>query len=819
MAENGGELYKKGRVLVVQGTASGDVFMLQDGTIEILTGPREYNGLDQDIVISKSRRAGIISGKTALVGFSRNLNEPYCATFRALTDSTVSRYSLRGGGFRELASSDIGTAVLILRNLYSRLTTSVADSVKYAKLYQNVSRVDDNIALIYMALGMQKASSDLHSTADSMHKLYNARGGRFPQMFDGNFLVADNGKFLNKKYEAPKITADSPEGRRNLEIFKGILKLDAGILKAMFNSDPTIAANIFSAMTDDLLAAIESISAILEYIDNEMTSLFGSAGSWASYLIDSTGLEDWLLTGRVSQDFIRHVLSIVSKISANYDELSGKRSADYFSGIKKLQSYVPRSKEPERSSAGSSFDEPAQMRSPAIHASGDAGALKQSLQQIYEFAVVDKEFQTRFSSLLNDFKKQANPLATEDEPRKLRRQIAKLYWDLYKSVYLRSRTESSTPRSVKFMLNYGFLDETLVDGQMIAELNEITRRREPESDNIFYEEEFIDLIYKQIEEPSITEMGLNYQAHLREIEKSTSKKDKRVDNYEDNVKQVLYEIEQRVTSTCAVCSGSTSTAFPILNSMATKGSLVQMYTSKNKIHQALKEIVNIDYSAFYRETVLKIGEAREIIQEEIIPYIIILPISGSKMLLWQEMSGINKRSRGRIVVPVFFMGDFMKNLAYSIASFRWELNKTIKGGMWADPVEGGISGEYFDYVNTYKKNSRLTQEMKEKITERFKSLRTNRDRFADDYLQWIFNEKDGIMKLNVVVREMFYKHVPFRKEVRDKLEGMPAYTQMSSRYKNISARNYAAYERKFKKYLDAGGYPEEIQNYMNFLKL
>jgi hypothetical protein len=139
--------------------------------------------------------------------------------------------------------------------------------------------------------------------------------------------------------------------------------------------------------------------------------------------------------------------------------------------------------------------------------------------------------------------------------------------------------------------------------------------------------------------------------------------------------------------------------------------------------------------------------------------------------------------------------------------------------MWADPVEGGITGEYFDYVNTYKKNSRLTQEMKEKITERFKSLRTNRDRFADDYLQWIFNEKDGIMKLNTLVREMFFKHVPFKKDVRENLEGMPAFTQMASRYKNISARNYAAYERKFKKYLDAGGYPPEIQKYMNYLKM
>ena len=55
--------------------------------------------------------------------------------------------------------------------------------------------------------------------------------------------------------------------------------------------------------------------------------------------------------------------------------------------------------------------------------------------------------------------------------------------------------------------------------------------------------------------------------------------------------------------------------------------------------------------------------------------------------------------------------------------------------MWGDPIEGGVTGEYFDYVNNFRKNSKLSTEAKEKIRDRFKALRTNRDRFADDYLQ------------------------------------------------------------------------------------
>ena len=76
------------------------------------------------------------------------------------------------------------------------------------------------------------------------------------------------------------------------------------------------------------------------------------------------------------------------------------------------------------------------------------------------------------------------------------------------------------------------------------------------------------------------------------------------------------------------------------------------------------------------------------------------------------------------------------------------------------------------------------------------------------------------MKLNSVVREMFYKHIPFRKDIRDKLEQMPAFSHAGNRYKNISARTVLAYERRYKKYQDeAGNYPEEIKKFMEFLKL
>ena len=189
-------------------------------------------------------------------------------------------------------------------------------------------------------------------------------------------------------------------------------------------------------------------------------------------------------------------------------------------------------------------------------------------------------------------------------------------------------------------------------------------------------------------------------------------------------------------------------------------------------------------------------------------------------MLWQELDGNNRRSRGRIVVPIFFIGELEKSLAHTVACFRWELNRSIKGAMWGDPIEGGLTGEYFDYINNFKKNSKLSNEAKDKLKERFKSLRTNRYRFADDYMMWIFYEKDGIMKLNNVVREMLYRNIPFKKEIRDRLENMPAFAPMATRYKNVGTRTFTSFERRFKKYADGeNNYPKSIQQYLDFLNM
>ena len=799
---------RPGDLLFLQGDAPNGIYLLQGGTVELLSASDEYNGLDRSIIMSKSRRVGLLEGKTLLSGFSAHITGPYFKSVRAVTDVAVARYPIPAGGIQGLANSDPGQTLNILKHLYNNINAIAGIIAKYSKLYQTVCMMADNMAIMYREMSETNASERLHHAAEDLHKRFKSKGGALPKPADARFLITDNSSYLGKKYLLPEAVQEHPQTKFDDFILR-TLQLEQNVVVSMFKSDSTMASSMYDGLTDSFIGSLDRVEKLCHYVDIELGILFGDSDSWASYLMDSGGINEWERSGKCSPDFVRNLLSLLVKVNALYEELTGSKMTSLFPSIRKIHAHYSSSKE--------EGGQEAIRQAPAVIS---AGAMTKSIHQIFEFAVIQKDFKTRFLKMLNEFKSSKNPFNTEHEGRKLRRHITALYWDLYKQVYIRSKSESVVPRPVQMMLNFGFLDESLLEEQQVAELSELSRVREKSRDiPVLMETEFLSMIYEGKVEPSITEMGLTYQGYLEELEKHRTKKDREHEHkVDEHIGKVMYEIGQRLATTSAICSGSTATAFPILTSLMVRGNMRQLYTSKRKIETITKEARDIDFSVFYRETVLKIGDAREIIQEEVIPYFILLPIFGSRTLLWQDMTGTNKRSRGRIVVPIFFIGDLTRSLVHTFASFRWELNRDIKGAMWADPIEGGVTGEYFDYVNTFKKMSKLSQEAKEKIEERFKGIRNNRDRFADDYIQWVLFEKDGIMKLNNVVRDMFFRHIPFRKELRQKLEEMPAFTQPAIRYRNVHKREVEAYERKFKKYQNQSGeYPEEIKKFFDFL--
>jgi len=815
MSDKNKERLKKGDILFLQGEEPRFLYYLHEGTLEILSCPQEYEGLAKDIIVSKSTRVGIINGNSLISGLSILFTEPYQKSIRALEDSVITKYPIKEGGFKQVAAEDQNLSVNILGHLFKRFEISISDASKYTKLYQNLTRINDNLGLIFRELSAQISADRLSSRMEPLHETFVGNGGEFPSVFDAKFLISDNSSILKKSYNFPGLPLESLIDLKQSSFFKKFLGVSNNILETMIREKPDIAIYMFEIVSENLLKVLDRIEAVANEIEEELGVIFGPESSWTSYLADQRGYGILTGSGRLDGDFLKNLVSVFAKLNTIYQEISGKNIMEKHPGLKKLHSLYVAAKDTTTTHAA---DEKAPEAKIARASVAVMSQYRNSLQQIFEFAVADKEFQTNFLKALNTFKNMKNPFDTEIEGRKIRRTLTRFYWELYGQVFVRSKTQAVTPPPAKLMLHFGYLDDALMDEPQIPELHELVQRTgEHVRIPLFSEEEFLSALQEGKFTPSINEMGLTYEQHLLEQGKGKAKEKDKVTS-DESINKVLYEINHRVATTVSVCSGSTATAFPILTSMVMRGSPANFHVSKKKLESTVMQLRDIDFSVFYRETVAKLGNAREVIEEEVIPNFILLPSMGAKTMLWQELDGPNRKSRGRIVVPALFMGDLLRNLAHTFACFRYELNRSIKGGAWRDPVEGGLTGIYLDYVQFYKKNSKLSVETKEKITEKFRSIRDDRNRFADDYMMWILFEKDGIPKLNTVVRDIFYKNIRFRREIRDKLSSMPAFSEIATRFKNVYTRDVTQYERRFKKYQDeSGNLPEALQKFMEYL--
>ena len=205
-----------------------------------------------------------------------------------------------------------------------------------------------------------------------------------------------------------------------------------------------------------------------------------------------------------------------------------------------------------------------------------------------------------------------------------------------------------------------------------------------------------------------------------------------------------------------------------------------MLNIPNKLDVQIKQINDIDPSLFFRELTWKAPGKSELIRKEVKPFLILVPNSGVRIQLWQEIVNNSRSTRARLIVPTIFNDSLDKSLIHTFANFRWELNKMIAGAIWMVPVEGGFVGAFYDFSQYYQKNSELSLEAKEEIKLLFNKIKIDRERFAFFYERWLVQEKEGIAKINKAVRAIFYRYIPFPKEIRERLRNLPLYEHLDT---------------------------------------
>ncbi|MDE6568548.1 MAG: hypothetical protein K2K70_12565 [Lachnospiraceae bacterium] len=449
-----------------------------------------------------------------------------------------------------------------------------------------------------------------------------------------------------------------------------------------------------------------------------------------------------------------------------------------------------------------------------------------AMDQILAEAELDADKEQEFRDLISRFENMPDKSSTSDEDRSLRRGIMKVYYDIYEKVFLHDyEREGETPLVIDMFLRYGYLSETLLSEELREELLSFERGVPNQGECQVYDmKEWLTAIIRGDKEPSKNDFDQDYQEYLREQKKVGAISADEMKKLEQDLKAKMhYEIQNMFRSNQRLLSGQTAIFVPFLYTEGCLASLSRSYLSKDKVTACIRKLCQIDYSVFYREILYTEGEwseKKEHIMEEVFPDVIVMPGCGSKGLMWQELSGRKRNSKGRFLMPLFFEGELDAVMIALFGRFRWELCRTMQGGAWNNVQIKSLTSEYSDFIQFYKKNRELSDTRKEKLKLQIQKSRNNtREVFVLDYLNWIRHESKGGMLLSKPVREIMATYCPFSKEIRESIADQPLFKEAMARYQRENGKKQKEYDLKFRVWdKDGIEVPEAIKETQRFYK-
>lgn len=417
-----------------------------------------------------------------------------------------------------------------------------------------------------------------------------------------------------------------------------------------------------------------------------------------------------------------------------------------------------------------------------------------SLLQILTFSEYDEEKKNKIINYIEEFRQLKDKISVDDHTRKLRRKITDFYYELYKTVFLKAYTTKNSDKVIDLFLNYGFLDEHMLTQEQLIDLYHLEQPKNSNSlCSIYTMRQWLTAIYEGKKEPSKSEFDMDYQEFLRDLKKTRKMSPEEEQDYLINpIKKLDYEIDNMFKYNNRLVYGQISSFVPFLYEEVFLGRIETCFVTIEKINQAIEHLLDIDFSIFYRETVYsntEIGITREYIMVESFPDIILLPIYGTNMVMWQEIEGRKRTSSGRFLLPSFSNIDLNAFLIKTFGRFRWELCRTIQGPSWNDVTDKSLTSEYCDYIQFYRKNRELSDEKKLKLKLQIQKCRNNsKEVFTQDYEMWILNEAQGAIRLNKPVREIMATYCPFSKKIRERIASQPLFEEAMARYNREKIR-------------------------------
>lgn len=413
--------------------------------------------------------------------------------------------------------------------------------------------------------------------------------------------------------------------------------------------------------------------------------------------------------------------------------------------------------------------------------------MKGALDKILTYSGVDLLQFHKIKSDIEKYRKLPDKTSSDNDVRSLRKAIAEHFYDIYERSFLKSVHEEKVSRLIEMFLTFGFMDERDFSEEQMLDLYNLKQQEAEHKYRVFTIYDWLKAIYQGEREPSKSEMDVDYKENLREMKRTKHFTQQEENTYlTDQEAKVRFEIHNMIRTTSKITSGMITVFCPILEENQLAKSVEQMYLSAERIEASLDYLIDVDYSIFYREQMYydatnKIDNI--LVMKQILPDIILMPNVGSRGIMWQEISEKKRDTPARFILPEFMIGNLDDTMTNVVAAFRWEMCRTIQGNYWNDIRDHSLTSEYCDYVQFYKKNKDLSDEVKEKVYAQFKSCRNSaKEMFIKDYESWIKYESKGSLRLNKAVRKILFMYCPFAKKYREVIQKQPIYEEAAARF-------------------------------------
>ena len=426
------------------------------------------------------------------------------------------------------------------------------------------------------------------------------------------------------------------------------------------------------------------------------------------------------------------------------------------------------------------------------------------MEQIFKFAVFDETESEILKKNVDYLVNVPDRMSVEDDVKKAKKTITPLVFKLYLFCYRKIKERLlDPPKAVELFMNYGMLDERLLDEEHLRFLCSIEPEENQGPCQVVTMMEWLDLIYERKREPSKSEFDEDYTENLRTRKKQGEITEKEQKELLQNIDcRVEYEIMNMQMSNSRTLYGQPSSYMPILYKEAIFGYLDKILVTKKKINESVLHFSKLDYSVFHREVLYSNTDLKifnETVMKNVYPDVILFPLFGTNASMWQEIGGKNKGTPGRFCFPIMTSSNVDDLMVKLFGRFRWELCRCIQGMAWNDVKVKSLTSEYMDYIQFYRKNRDLSEEARDKVKLQIQKARNNsRETFLIDYESWIKNEANGSMKMNKVAREILATYCPFEKSLRMKLNAQRPYEVAQARSFRNAQKKKQEFELKLK---------------------